>query len=127
MSTQTYPLSQWLADWDFLGESVATLPQAARLPAFERYYFEHYLSDPYSFEKKTRMVACWNYLFRHMEDFDAAKVAVAGSERSLLSRHLPHALYRLFAAVPLEQIHADFPIDRIIEMTHEQARLNPDA
>lgn len=122
-----YPLKQWLADFDFLGESVATLPHEARLPAFERYYFEHYLEDPHSLEKKTRMVACWNYMTRHMEDFDTAKIAVAGGERSLLSRHLPHALYRLFAAVPMAQIHADFPVAMIIEMTHEQARLNPDA
>jgi len=116
-----------MADFDFLGASVATLPQPARTPAFERYYFEHYPDDPHALEKKMRMAACWNYMHRHMADFDVAGIAVAGTERSLLSKHLPYALYRLFAAAQMEQIHADFPVSMIIEMTLEQARLNPDA
>jgi hypothetical protein len=122
-----YPINRWLTDLRYLLAEAARLPAQDRAKLLRQYYAEHYPTDPHSREDQIRLLACGDYLFRHLQEFAVEHWLEQDGDSCWVSPHLQGALYRLFAAVQIDRLGQDLPISVVLDLADEQQRLYPDA
>jgi hypothetical protein len=121
-----YPAYRFLTDlrWVFAEAARLSVPERQCLVA--DYYRKTYPQDPHSVENQRRLLACADYLWRHLQEFSVEHWLHQHGDSCTMSPHLEGALYRLFAGCQLEYLGHDLPISKILDMAEEQQRLFPD-
>jgi hypothetical protein len=115
-----------LTDLRWVFAEAARLSSPERRGLFSDYYRNTYPIDPYSAENQQRLLACADYLWRHLQEFAVEHWLHQHGDSCTISPHLEGALYRLFAAIQLEHLDRDLPISKVLDMAEEQQQLYPD-
>jgi hypothetical protein len=121
-----YPVDRFLTDLRYLLAVAARLANPDRARLLAGYFAEYYPADPHSNENQQRLLACGDYLFRHLQEFAVEHWLEQNGDSCWISPHLEGALYRLFAGVQFEHLGRDLPISIVLDMADEQQRLYPD-
>jgi hypothetical protein len=120
-----YPIRRWLTDlrWVFAQAARLSVPDRHRL--FSDYYTAAYPADPHSLENRRRLLACADYLWRHLQEFAVEHLLEQDGDSCWISPHLEDALYRLFVGVQMGLLDTDFRISRVLDLADEQQRVYP--
>ena len=117
-----YSPTQWVADFHHLFGLFRTFPVDLVPSELDEYFYQKYPDDPFGEENYRRLKCAWSYYQRHKKAFDEGDILVYGDDGSLVHRNLLLALYRIFAALPVETLDHDFKTDLVMRYAREQAQ-----
>jgi hypothetical protein len=119
-SNPNYTPANWLEDFraliGFTNVDMEGTPEKLR-----EHFYVKYPDDPHAEQNYERLKRAWLYYAKHRSEFDEGVILVSGSKGTLASQHLILALYRLFAAMPIETLSHDFKVELVMRMAKEQA------
>jgi hypothetical protein len=104
MTNYEYPYADFSRDFDAIlpSPNSVALDEMQRMMVVRDYIQCTYPDDVDRVERGAALALAWNYLCRHMAEFDTGNVAVRGSEHSIISEALLRAIHAVICTASLE-------------------------
>jgi hypothetical protein len=119
-----YPSIEWIDDFFGLCATAGGKEEEELMQVVDDLFYRNHPDDPQAEEKKSRLVAAYNYFVRHLDSLSVGDAAVFGEQRGLVSQHLVVALYRVFSILSPARFREDFDPAIMLKMVAEQKKLN---
>jgi hypothetical protein len=133
MTQYDYPYSDFARDFDAVlpSPNSVALDEMQRLMAVRRYVRATYPSGVDRVERGAALGMAWDFLCRHMAEFDVSGVAVCGEGGTIISEHLLRAVHAAVCSAvlrPLSELPTPAQVRELAEKynrEHETNRPSP--